>query len=94
MLKDIHARTKNLPAALKSRPRIRPDCRGFYDAFHVLSGQRNHNDTGLLPIGIGEVLAFADGTGIPRGDQFAKLLRHITALDRVYREFSRKKTKT
>lgn len=91
MLKDIAETTGEAPDALLRRPRLRPDVWGYWDGFFTLSDARQHNQTGLLPIQVSEVLAYCDVVGIPRGDPAAKMLRIVQAMDKAYLAYQHKK---
>jgi len=78
---------------LHSRPRLRADCKKYMRGYQHLSSARQFNEVGLMPLQIGEILAYIDLAGIQRGEPAMKYLRMIQTLDATHMGWWSKKNK-
>lgn len=63
-----------------SRPVLRPDCLGFYDAYRLLGGTREWTQVGPVPFSLGALKECLEIVGL---DHPAILLRGVRLLQRM-----------
>ena len=68
---------------LAERPEFNVD---IWNAFAVLSAQRDGGFSGITPIPVSEVMAYCDLRGMTDPDTRTLYLRGVTALDQEWRE--------
>lgn len=69
--------------ALATRPILRRDCRGYWQAFMQLRNARQMYHWGAQAIAIGDVWALLNILGVSNPRMCRKYLRHIQRLDRL-----------
>lgn len=83
-LLEIEKATGVRPTGLQEKPDLRPDCKGYYDAFSVLSGRRTYNQAGMQPLAVSEVAAYLTELGISGGEGRRRFLHLILEMDSTY----------
>jgi hypothetical protein len=90
-LLEIKKASGKTPLALLNRPLLRADCLDCKKAFHLLSGQRQSDQTGPQPIAISEIESYLRLKRIDDEDEIDTYLEAITALDALWLENVREK---
>lgn len=93
MLLDIERQSGFTPAALLSRPQLKPQYRHLLEAFYEVSSGREIAEA-VQPIRTAEVLAYCSLTGVAEIEERERLFRVIRHLDTVYIRWVVEKQKT
>jgi len=72
------------PRALRDRPKLCPEYRGYYKAFSMLSGRRAYNQAGLQPLAMSEITAYLTELGLSRGESRFSFLYVTLEMDTAF----------